>query len=261
MVKIPRRPRQQSETGIYHVMLRGTNRQSIFHDDSDRIRFLETLKRYKAGNAYLVLGWCLMGNHVHLLLREGERDLADSMKRIGVSYVWHYNRKYNAVGHLFQDRYKSEAIESDPYLLTVIRYIHQNPVKARIVKRPFEWKWSSCIGYYGENDYPSQLLDRDLILGMFSKEDDKAVEWFKQFNEAENTDICLGDTVDLPLTDEKALEEIKKLIAPLSIAEIKSMGKEQRNELLTKIKKIRGITHRQTARVTGVSPSLVFKAK
>ena len=151
-----------------------------------------------------------MSNHIHLLLQEDKAALANIMKRIGVSYVWHYNRKYNVVGHLFQDRYKSEAVERDAYLLTVIiRYIHQNPVKAGIAKRPAAWKWSSCAGYYGDNISPPGLLDRDLILGMFSKAGNTAVEWFKEFNEAENTDICLDDTGVIRLTDEKAAEEIK----------------------------------------------------
>jgi putative transposase len=258
---MPRRARQQSESGIYHVIYRGTNRQSIFHDDIDRIRFLETLKRYKTDNAYQVLGWCLMSNHIHLLLQENEEALANIMKRIGVSYVWHYNRKYNVIGHLFQDRYKSEAVEHDAYLLTVIRYIHQNPVKAGIAKRPAEWKWSSCAGYYGDNVFPPGLLDRDLILGMFSKAGNTAAEWFKEFNEAENTDICLDDTGVIRLTDEKAAEEIKKLITPLSIAKIKNLRKERRDELLSEIKKIDGITQRQLARILEVSPNLIFKAK
>lgn len=202
-----------------------------------------------------------MGNHIHLLLQEGELDLADIMKRIGVSYVWHYNRKYDAVGHLFQDRFKSEAVEHDAYLLTVIRYIHQNPVKAGIVKRPAEWRWSSCTGYYGEQVYPPALLDHDLILGMFSKNDDKAVEWFKEFNETKNTDVCLDDTGVMRLTDDKAGEEIKRLITPFNIVEIKSLSIDRRNELLSRIKKIKGITQRQAARILGVPPNLIFKAK
>ena len=258
---MPRRARRQSESGIYHVILRGTNRQEIFHDDYDRLRFIETLKRFKADEAYRVLGWCLMNNHIHLLLQEGKLDLADIMKRIGVSYVWYYNRKYDVVGHLFQDRYKSEAVEHDAYLLSVIRYIHQNPVKAGIVKQPAEWRWSSCAAYYGNDIYPPELLDRTFILSMFSRNDDKAVDWFKEFNEKKHTDVCLDDTGMMRLTDEKAREEIKKLIAPVGIQEIKSLSKDQRNELLSKIKKIKGITHRQAARILGVSPNLIFKAK
>ncbi|MEW5919664.1 MAG: transposase [Bacillota bacterium] len=258
---MPRAARQRSESGIYHIIVRGTNRQEIFHDDHDRIRYLETLKRFKINDAYKVLGWCLMSNHIHLLLQESKEDIADIMKRIGVSFVWYYNRKYNTIGHLFQDRYKSEAVERDAYLLAVIRYIHQNPVKAGIVKRPADWKWSSCPGYYGDNVYPPELLDSDLILGMFSKTGTTAIEWFKKFNEAENTDVCLDVTGIIRLTDERAREEIKRVISPLDIVEIKSLSKSRRNEVLLRVKKIKGVTQRQASRILGISQNLMFKAK
>ncbi len=258
---MPREAREKSESGIYHIVLRGTNRQQIFHEDSDRIRYLETLKRYKTKNAFQALGWCLMGNHIHLLLQEGEAEISDIMKRIGVSFVWYYNRKYNTIGHLFQDRYKSEAVEDDQYLLTVIRYIHQNPVKAQLVKRPGDWKWSSCLGYYGKDVYPPQLLDSDLILSMFSKNKEMAMERFKNFNEANNADVCLDDVGKIRLTDEQAREEMKKAISPVELVEIRSLPKNRRDELILRIKKIEGITQRQAARIMGIPSSLIFRAK
>jgi len=181
-MQMPRRAREKSQSGIYHVILRGVNRQEIFHDDSDNIRFLETLERYKKKVKIKVHGWCLMGNHVHLLLEEGNEQLSTTIKRIGISFVWYYNLKYNAVGHLFQDRYKSEKVESDEYLMTVIRYIHQNPVKAGVVKKPKQWKWSSYKGYCGERLHPTGLLNSELILSIFSKDKNTAVTRFKKFN-------------------------------------------------------------------------------
>lgn len=84
-----------------------------------------------------------MGNHVHILIKEGKEDLGNVMRRIGASYVYWYNVKYDRVGHLFQDRFKSEAVEDNRYLLSVLRYIHQNPLKAGIVSDIREYKWSS----------------------------------------------------------------------------------------------------------------------
>ena len=164
---MPRYARKKSETGIYHIIIKGINRQEIFHDDEDCLRFVETLDRYKKKFKFEVYGWCLMGNHIHLLLKEGEEEIAKTMKRIGVSFVWYYNWKYKSTGHLFQDRFKSENVETDEYLMTVIRYIHQNPVKAGIVTTSSLWKWSSCKGYYGERSYPVGLLDNEFILGLF----------------------------------------------------------------------------------------------
>ena len=256
---MPRKARERSESGIYHIILRGANRQEIFHDDEDKVRFLETLYRYKEKSKMKVFGWCLMGNHVHLLIGEGNESLSVTMKRIGVSFAWFYNWKYNTTGHLFQDRYRSEKIEDDRYLLTVIRYIHQNPVKPGIVRYPSDWKWSSCGGYYGRNYYPQGLLDNEFILEMFSDEKDNAVKRFFEYNESSNEDKCLDDDIRIRLTDEKARKEISKRVSGYGITEIKSLPKAQRDEILLKLKEIDGLSQRQTARILGISQNMVFK--
>lgn len=142
--------RRKSKSGIYHIMLRGINRQDIFEDDEDRQRLLETIKHYKTVSDYEIYGYCLMSNHVHLLLAEKEEPLSLAIKRISSSYVYWYNWKYGRCGHLFQDRFKSEIVEDEGYLLTVLRYIHQNPVKAGLVKDVKEFAWSSHHEYLGE---------------------------------------------------------------------------------------------------------------
>ena len=109
---MPRTARKKSSTGIYHVMLRGINRQSIFEDDEDNEKFLQTIKDCKDVSEFELYGYCLMGNHVHLLLKEGKESLELVFKRIGARYVFWYNWKYRRCGHLFQDRFKSEAVES-----------------------------------------------------------------------------------------------------------------------------------------------------
>lgn len=141
-------PGGQSKTGIYHIILRGINRQTIFEDDDeDAIKFLQTLKDYESKSGYEIYAYCLMGNHIHILIKEGQEKLGTAIKRIGVSYVYWYNSKYDRTGHLFQGRYKSEVVENDKYLLTVLRYIHQNPLKAGITKDIEEYKWSSYNEY------------------------------------------------------------------------------------------------------------------
>jgi len=127
---MPRYARKKSDIGIFHIMLRGINKQTIFEDDEDRRRFMETIERFKAVSKYEIYGYCLMSNHVHLLLKETEEAISTAIKRICSSYVYWYNWKYERCGHLFQERYKSEIVENDAHVLTVLRYIHQNPVKA-----------------------------------------------------------------------------------------------------------------------------------
>ena len=131
---MPRGPRKRSNSGIYHIMLRGTNKQRIFHDDMDYQAFLEGLGKYNALSGFQLYAWWLMPNDLHLLLREGKESepIEKIMRRLGTWYVYRYNRRYERSGPLFEGRYKSEAVEDDSCFLTVLRYIHRNPVKAGI---------------------------------------------------------------------------------------------------------------------------------
>jgi putative transposase len=259
-VYMPRLPRKKSESGIYHIILRGSNRQVIFHDDADRIRFLDTVNRYKKKTKIKVYCWCLMSNHIHLLLEEGNEDISLTIKRIGVSFVWFYNQKYKTTGHLFQDRFRSENVEDDSYLLTVVRYIHNNPVKAGIVESPISYGWSSCSGYYECSQNPTGLLDDEFVLGLFSENKSSALEEFKEFNEQENEDNCLDDKIRIRLSDEEAKEEIIKIISKEDIIKLKSLPKKNRDEIICKIKRIEGLSQRQLARILGISQNLIFKA-
>ncbi|KAB3534383.1 transposase [Alkaliphilus pronyensis] len=257
---MPRQAREKSETGIYHVMLRGANRQEIFHDDEDCQKFVETLIKFKQKSDIQLYAWCLMGNHVHLLIGEGKEELPQFIKRIGVSYVWYYNQKYKTIGHLFQDRCKSENVERDEHLLAVLRYIHQNPIKAGIVKSPDEWKWSSYRIYYGQKDLPEMLIEKRYILSFFSEDMTKAQRMFIEYNKAENKDCFLDDTYKKHYSDEEARAEICEKLQGYEIAQIKSLPKTQRDNIVAKIKKIEGLTQRQIARILGISLSLVNRA-
>ena len=215
---MPRKARQKSNTCIYHIILRGANRQEIFHDDKDRVRFLETLDKYRNQIEIKIYAWCLMNNHIHIVIQEGKEDLSVTMKRIGVSFVWYYNLKYGTTGHLFQDRYRSENVESDEYLMNVIRYIHHNPVKAGLVKKPLQWKWSSCKAYYEKETYMINLLYKEFVLNMFSEDKDKAIEIFREFNEEINEEKFMEDDVVIRLKDDEAKIEIEKIAYGINIA-------------------------------------------
>ena len=125
---MPRKSRAKSENGIYHIMLRGINKQIIFEDEEDNKKFLEVLKECKDICDFKLFAYCLMGNHIHLLLKVEKEELEQIFKRIGARFVYWYNLKYKRSGHLFQDRFKSEPINDDNYFLNVLHYIHQNPV-------------------------------------------------------------------------------------------------------------------------------------
>lgn len=258
---MPRKPRIKSRNGIYHVMLRGANKQEIFHDDRDNMKFLDILKKYKVESDMSVYAWCLMNNHLHLLVKEAPEGLSVTMKRITVSYAAYYNLKYQTSGHLFQDRFRSESVESRRYFMTVIRYIHQNPVKAGIVDHIDGWPWSSYPAYCGQKIYPDDLLHSKMVLQMVSEDPTIAREKFKEFNEQNNQDECMDEGWQRRrLTDEQAREEMNRLLGDRTIPQVKSLPKSERNEALLKIKLIEGLSQRQASRILGVSPSLIKKA-
>lgn len=250
-----RTARERSNTGIYHVMLRGINKQTIFEDNEDRIRFLDTLARYKDDCLLELYSYCLMGNHVHLLMKEIVEPISKIIKRICSSYVYWYNAKYKRCGHLFQERFKSEAVEIDSYFLTVLRYIHQNPVKAKIVKTVEEYKWSS----YKEYIEKPTLVSVDLGLNYFSADRLKAVSLFIEFMHQDNKDKCLDIAEKIILSDEEVREHIRKfgISDPTSFQQL---DKCKRDCALNRLKKIEGVTTRQIARITGISKSVVIRA-
>ena len=164
---MPRQARKKSENGIYHVMLRSINQQQLFEDSEDFNKFLQVLKDCKAISEFHLFAYCLMGNHIHLLIKEGTETLEQIFKRICGRFVYWYNIKYCRVGHLFQDRFKSEPVDTEKYFFTVLRYIHQNPIKAGLCKRVEDYPYSSYAEYIKTND----LVDTDYVLSLTKLED------------------------------------------------------------------------------------------
>lgn len=248
---MPRLPRQKSESGIYHIMLRGINQQVIFEDDEDYAKFIETLETYKAVSGYKVFAYCLMSNHIHILLKVEKEDIDLIMKRIAGSYVYWYNWKYYRKGHLFQDRFKSEPVENDTYFLTVLRYIHQNPIKASIVESIGEYVYSSYNEYIeGE----SSLIDIDFVDSMLSKES------FIEFNNEASNDICLDvDEQKFRLSDNDAREIIRKISKCENTTEFQALDPKDRDKYISKFKS-KGLSYRQISRLTGISFAIVRKA-
>ena len=253
---MPRQGRKKSKTGVYHVMIRGINRQILFEDEEDKQKFIETIKQYKEKSGYKILGYCLMDNHVHLLIHEGKEALEIAMKRIGVSYVYWYNLKYKRSGHLFQDRYKSEPVENDGYLLTVLKYIHQNPLKAAIVSQIGDYVWSS----YGEYSSGRHcVVDTDLVLGMFSNDKRKLEQYLSEDQKLSEENI-LEFKETSRLFDEEAKEIIEQSIGKMTLYELRNAEKGERDEILRSLKGIDKLSIRQIARVTGFSVNIVAKA-
>jgi hypothetical protein len=182
------------------------------------------------------------------------------MKRIGTSYAWWYNRKYQRTGHVFQGRYGSECVEDDEYLLTVIRYIHKNPVKAGMISEPEDYRWSSIQAYYSEHEDPTGLTDTSFILGIFAEEQTEAIRRFQEHMKMEIHETCLDDEIKPGKTDDEVKAEIEAMLNGKPVTTLQLMEKQKRDEILRRSKVIEGATQRQIARVTGLNQNIVFKA-
>lgn len=247
---MPRGPRKQAESGIYHLMLRGINRQRIFEDENDTERFLEVLASYKETCGYELLGYCLMGNHAHILVKIGPEPLQIVMRRIAAKYVYWHNVKYERVGHLFQERFRSEPVEDDAYLMTVLRYIHRNPVKAGLCGKPEDYQLSSYRDYMGR----AGITDIGFILSMVSPAELAA------FTSRDVDDACL-DVPEGPkrrLTDEGAAAVVRRISGCGSSAAFQALSVEERDRFLPMILED-GVSVRQASRLTGVPVGIVRK--
>ena len=246
-----RQARVKSETGIYHVMLRGVNKQQIFLDAQDYKKFIQVLIDCKKASHFELYAYCLMNNHIHLLIKETEESVSTIMKRIGCRFVYWYNAKYQRVGHLFQDRFRSEPIETDEYFLCVLRYIHNNPVKAKLVDSCSDYEYSS-YNWYFENGI---LIDKKFALSIMS------IEEFALFHQEEDINEYLDISENaIPVTDDMAVEIIKNNTGFNDLCKINELDKKRKKELIARLKS-QGLSSRQIIMNTGLSKNMVEKVK
>lgn len=256
VIGVPRTARKRSETGVYHVMIRGINRQNIFQDEEDRTRFLEILNSVKKRSKCIIYGYCLMSNHVHLLIAEIIETVSQIMKRLGNAYVYWYNRKYDRVGHLLQGRFHSEPVDVDEYLLTALRYIHQNPVKAGITIDCAGYPWSSYHDYMKPKSADTSLTDTALALEIIGGQQE-----FVEFHLKICGDKDLLDIDDVTrASDEYAEQLIQRVLAGKSTAELLKMPVSKRNMLLRELKALPGVSHRQIERIAGINRNMIQRA-
>ena len=245
---MPRAARLKSEGGFYHIVNRGIGKQIIFEDDEDYERFLSTISRFQEEEKFSVLAYCLMDNHFHLLLRADDSP-AQIMKKISCSYAYYFNDKYGRSGHLFQDRYTSEAVNDEKYLLAVVRYIHNNPQKAGICKRE-EYHWSSYVEYLSS----SGITDRTLVLDLTG-----GIPGFEEFSAGNEEVECMDISTRERLTDAEAIKYIIKKLKVISPTDLQSYARPERDAALAKLKNA-GLSIRQIERLTGINRGVILKS-
>jgi REP element-mobilizing transposase RayT len=186
-----RKPRIEYEGAFYHIITRGNQRQKIFKDPVDYQQYLQFLTIYKNRYSFFLYAYVLMGNHVHLLIETRETPLSKILQGLNQRYTLYYNRKYRTVGHLFQGRYKAILCEKEAYLLALLRYIHRNPLRAKIIDRLDSYPWSSHHAYTGKSN-PLNLVDTDQVMRMFSESKYRAKRLYREFMQ-ESHDLSPDD--------------------------------------------------------------------
>ena len=240
--------RRISAYGHYHIMIRGVNRENIFLDDFDRKRFIFTMKRFSGETNVAVIVYCVMSNHVHILV--SAPDGPDVfMKKLSSSYVYYFNHKYGRIGHLFQDRYKSEAVESDSYLLTAARYILQNPAKAGIAKID-NYEWNSWKDVASLTGFTKPEILYDITAG-----DCALLDYLK----AENGDNCLDIEKQVSVSDDEAVKIIREITGNDDPEQISEFPTKERNDYLARMKEEK-ISVSQIEKITGISRNIIYKA-
>lgn len=234
--------------------MRGVNKQVIFRDDQDARVYLSLLRRLKLEVGCVLYGYCLMNNHVHLLVKEDTDGLVSKlMHRLGTAFaIWH-NARYERVGHLFQGRFASEAIEDEKYLLTVLRYIHQNPVKAGLTSDCAGYRFSSYHAYSLGFD-PFGIADIGLAINLFGTTI-SLLEFFNTLN-----DDSLSSQANTSGKEKELRQEFATLLAEGSATSLEAMSKRQRDSILRQLKATGKYSRAQIALVTGVSKATVVRA-
>ncbi len=181
---MPRPRRVNFEDAFHHVFNRGVEKRSIFMDDQDRKTFLHILSEVVPTYSLRLFCYCLMENHFHLFLQTKKPNLSEAMRTLQGEYASYVNHRYDRVGYLFQDRYKSPLVNDDRYALAVARYIHRNPLEARIVERLEDYPWSSYSSYVGLLPI-WKWLETEWLLRQFHHNRETAVQLFRFFHQLE----------------------------------------------------------------------------
>lgn len=262
---MPRTPRVKSHSKVYHCMLRGINQQDIFFNEKDYLKFIDIIKKSKEKFNYQLYSYVLMPNHIHLEIKDENQKISHIIQGIATSYANYFNRKYKRVGHLFQGRFKSKNVEGAYYMFNLVRYIHQNPVKAG-VSTIDKYAWSSYNEYFSSDKIKEEnkIVDTKEIFEIFSQELNKEKEEFLKFNREsinfERSEELLEYDIRNMLTDEEVIYFIQEKFKIYNIQDIQKYNKKYRDKIIQEIKKIHGTTLVQLSRVLGINIRIIERA-
>lgn len=245
---MPRAARTISPSGYYHVMLRRAGRQILFEDDADRATFLETVSSIFSEERIDLIAWCLMDNHIHLVVSDPTGNLSHAMHRITLRYAMRVNRRTGHVGHVFQNRFLSKPLDNDAYLLEAVRYTHNNPAEAQICAAR-DYPWSSYAEYaFGRHGITSTEVVLEMVGGP---------EGFERFI-AEKPGLESAAIARFAGDVDELIKRAEVLMGP-DVAKIGELPKGERDERIRALGDA-GFSIRQIERLTGIGRNTVARA-
>ena len=250
-----RQARQISQTGLYHIIFRGISRQNIFEEEQDYEKLKEILIKVKEETKMELYAYCFMSNHVHLFLKEKKKgQISQIMAKILSHYATWYNIKYLRTGALFGSRYKSEPVEDERYYIGLVRYIHQNPVKAGMVENIVEYPYSSYREYIREKE----MVETELLLDMLNEDREKAIRLFKELHKVEEE-----EEYEISKSYKKSVGYIRRTIMSeidgQEPSKIKEFPREERNKIIKRLVNEKGISKSALERATGISRGTIIR--
>lgn len=284
---MPRKAREKSATGMYHVMVRGINRQRIFDDEEDFDTFVRILQHFSSegrsqaktedqGNnekepielrdqgkkkpspEYCFYAYALMSNHAHLLVKVKNIELGTVIKKISSAYVQYFNKTHGRDGHLFKERFKSEVCESDEYKMTLLRYIHQNPVKAHLVKKVEEYPYNSIHEYLNDGLALYHACDVNAVL------EKMPLDEFKRLvdDPLDDSVKCIDYTIDRvrKVSDGKVVKLLQDKYGFDHPTNLQRAVKGVRNQVISDLLS-QGAGVRQLQRLTGIGVATISRIK
>lgn len=260
---MPRTRRKFGTKGLNHCIMRGINKRDIFFDDQDRKKYLKLLKQNKEKYKIKLGTYVLMQNHVHLIIQGEDENISKFFQSTLVSYSSYFNKKYERIGQLFQDRYKNKAIENNEYLCNVVRYVHYNPEKAGICKY-YKYKWSGLKECF----YKDSWLDKEIILSGYDENEKVALEKLKIQHNLEldkYEDEYDNYYTEFELIHRLSDEQVKKIIDKKCLKYVNQSNEKINDILLHMVIKevidIKGVSINQLSRVTGISRRMLNKIR
>jgi putative transposase len=257
---MPRRARELSDIGIYHVTFRGIGGMDIFADNQDRHKMLDRMEMAMEEDEYVLYSYCLMSNHVHLLIKANDQ-LSRIVKRICGPYAQFFNWKYGRTGHLFQDRFHSQIVDNETYFKVCARYIHLNPVTAGLVTSPQGYPWSSYRDYLRPGK-ASNLVQRDYLYSLFMPDRHEAAMALATFTNSDdsNNDFKFLEPGEAREMQVKRIEEILSAHG-LSILTFSRAPQETKRQVLGEIVQAVDISGRELEKLLGIARQVVYAVR